>query len=140
GFEVEFVAPAGKINIKPFIGLRSGFTSNDKIEVNDNQEIEANSFAKVETLLGIGIDGKLSPTINAYGKLYGKYIATGTEAKYKINDTEVEGTIEPEIQAALSFGAEMTLSKPVSLFINAGFNFGSDLFGFGGGAGVNYRF
>jgi predicted outer membrane repeat protein len=142
GFEIEFVAPTGKINIKPFIGIRSGFASNDKIEINDNQEIGANSFAKVETLAGIGIDGKLGAVQNIiwYGKLYGKYIAIGADPKYKVNETEIEATIQAKIQAALSFGAEMRISKPISLFVNGGINFGADLFGFGAGAGVNYRF
>ncbi|MDR3243741.1 MAG: autotransporter outer membrane beta-barrel domain-containing protein, partial [Elusimicrobiota bacterium] len=142
GFEVEFVAPAKSINIKPFIGLRSGFASNDKIKINDNQEIAADNYIRVETVAGIGIDGKLGIAKNFswYGKLYGKYLAAGTKPEYKINDIEVEGTIEPEMQGALTLGAEIKLSKPASLFINGGINFGSDLMGYSGGAGINYRF
>jgi hypothetical protein len=137
GAEVEYITPVGNINLKPFIGLRGGLSSNDKIK-----EIKADTFTRVETIAGIGIDGKLGEVqnISYYGKLYGKYVAAGANPKYKISDNEVEGTTEPEIQGALTLGAELTISPPISLFINGGINFGSDLFGFGGGAGVNYRF
>ncbi|MDR3244279.1 MAG: hypothetical protein LBT79_05970 [Elusimicrobiota bacterium] len=75
-----------------------------------------------------------------HGKLYGKYLTAGTNPEYKFTDTEMKGTVEPQIQAALSLGAQLIISKPISLFINSGINFGSDLFGFGAGAGVNYKF
>jgi hypothetical protein len=108
--------------------------------------IKSDSLLRAETKLGVGISGKLgsAQNFNWFGRLYGIFLVSGDEPKYKIadnagNESEVIGAKEGAIQGAISLGGEYQVSPTISIFANAGADFGTG-FGWTGGVGANYKF
>jgi hypothetical protein len=109
--------------------------------------IKSDSLLRAEAKLGVGLSGKLgaAQNFNWFGRLYGIFLVSGDEPKYKIaynaggNEIEVIGAKEGSIQGAISLGGEYQVSPAISIFANAGADFGEG-FGYTGGLGANYKF
>jgi predicted outer membrane repeat protein len=146
GFEVEYVAPISKTTkIKPFIGIQGGLAMNDDVK-GSSATIKSDSLLRAEAKLGLGISGKLgvAQNFNWFGRLYGIFLVSGDEPKYKTkdnadNESEVIGAKEGAIQGAISLGGEYQIGKSISIFANADADFGTG-FGWTGGVGANYKF
>jgi hypothetical protein len=147
GFEVEYVSPlTPTTKIRPFIGFQGGLAMNDDVKTSI-ATIKSDSLFRAETKLGVGISGKLGAVqnFNWFGRLYGIFLVSGDEPKYKIadnaggNEIEVIGAKEGSIQGAISLGGEYQVSPAISIFANAGADFGEG-FGWIGGLGANYKF
>jgi hypothetical protein len=146
GFEVEYVSPLSPTTkIKPFIGFQGGLAMNDDVKTS-GATIKSDSLFRAETKAGIGISGVLGQVqnFNWYSRLYGIFLVSGDEPKYKVtdnngNDTEVMGAKEGAIQGAISVGGEYQVNPAISIFANAGADFGTG-FGWIGGVGANYKF
>ncbi|MDR0822934.1 MAG: autotransporter outer membrane beta-barrel domain-containing protein, partial [Endomicrobium sp.] len=146
GFEVEYVAPlTPTTKIRPFIGFQGGLAMNDDVK-GSQATIKSDSLLRAETKLGVGISGKLGAmqNFNWFGRLYGIFLVSGDEPKYKVkynsgNESEVIGAKEGSIQGAISLGGEYQISPTISIFANAGADFGIG-FGWIGGVGANYKF
>jgi hypothetical protein len=148
GFEVEYESPlTPTIKIKPFIGFQSGYAMNNDIKTNAGI-IKSDSLLRMETKIGLGLSGQLWQIENFkwYSRLYGIFLISGSEPKYKTidnngNENETLGAAAKEgiIQGAISVGGEYQIGEAISVFISAGADFGAGL-GWMGGAGINYKF
>jgi hypothetical protein len=146
GAEIEYIAPISETTkLKPFIGIQGGLAMNDDIKTNAGT-IKSDSLLRAEGKAGFGLSGQAGQNIKWHGRIYGIFLASGDEPKYKMtdnngNETEAIGTKEENIQGAISLGLEYDLSGAISIFINGGAaaDFG-DVFGWTGGTGINYKF
>ncbi|MDR3048618.1 MAG: autotransporter outer membrane beta-barrel domain-containing protein [Elusimicrobiota bacterium] len=147
GLELEYIAAIYEtINIKPFVGFQSAYVMNDEIKA-QTFSIPENSFTRLEGKIGLGLDGKLgkNQTFYWYSRLYAILLASGDGAAYKVkkddgsNNGEIQSVKEGFFKCAISLGGDYSVNEFISMFINAGAQFGNG-FGWTGGIGANYKF
>ena len=154
GAEAQYIIPAPfsyEINIKPFAGLRGGFTRNNEIEEYDggptNLFIKENSYFRMDGLLGAALADEMGP-FKWFGKLYGAYVFAGAKPVYQVRFAENGQWIDIDaIEEGFRFGMGGGLeyfftdrADGISVFSNADIYTGKNAFGYYGAAGLRYRY
>ena len=141
------------LNLKPFIGVQSGYVMNDKIEEKDggpaNLVVDAGSYMRLVGLAGLGISGDIGEEkrFNWQARAYAGYIAVGAKPEfdgyfkeYADEEINIWGADEKEIYGGLGLGGEYLISKKLSVYANVNAEMGENMSGYYGNLGVNYRF
>jgi predicted outer membrane repeat protein len=139
-----------EISISPYGHIKGGYVKNsamkDKGRGGANMEVYDDSYARLETRFGVGINYAAIENLVVYAKVSGGYLAAGERAEYKgeFIDTGEEMNIWGAQGGKASFGAgigaEYEITEKWSVYANISGNYFDSGKEYYGNAGVNYSF
>ncbi len=140
-----------KLSLKPLIGANCAVVSNGDIEEDGDAEqklkIDADTYAKTEVRLGVGLQSNANSVFNWYISAVAKQIVDGDKFtmtgsfvkapgyKFEIESTKLSSTV-----FSGNIGCKCVISPSLNLFLDLSSDMSSSSAMFGGNVGASYKF